>query len=138
MLKKTIKYEDFDGNEYEEDFYFNLTQAELLDWELSEDGGLDALTQRIIKAKNVPKIVEMFKTLIDKAYGVKSADGKRFMKTKEALDDFKATNAYSWLFMKLASDDKFAVEFIKGIVPSEIRAKMNEDSNVSKLPTPNS
>lgn len=137
MYKKTIKYEDFDGNEREEDFYFNLTEAELLDWELSSEGGLDALIDRVIKTKNIPVLMDIFKDVISRSYGVKSLDGKKFEKSPEILSDFRATNAYSWLFMKMAADADFALEFIRNIVPGKIRSKMDEDSNVTKLPSKN-
>lgn len=135
MYKKTIKYEDFDGNEREEDFYFNISEAELLDWELSNDGGLDALIGKIIQTKNVPMLMNIFKDVIARSYGEKSLDGKRFTKSPEILENFKSTNAYSWLFMELATNTEFAIEFIKNIVPGKIRAKMNEDTNVTAIPT---
>lgn len=117
MLKKTIKYTDYEGVERIEDFYFNINKAELAEMELSTKGGMVKRIERIVAAKDNKEIVEIFKEFILKAYGVKSADGKRFIKSQEVLDEFTQSEAYSELFMELATDDKAAAEFINAIVP---------------------
>lgn len=120
MIKKTITYTDFDGEKRTETHWFNLTKAEILEMELLTVGGMEQLIQKIIEAKDVPSLVKLFKKLIHKSYGVKSADGKRFIKSHEALQEFTETNAYSELFMELATDSDAASEFIKGIIPADI------------------
>lgn len=119
MLSKKIKYLDFNGNEREEEFLFNLTQAEVMEMELSETGGLAESIKKVIAAQDAPKIIKIFKELILKAYGEKSADGKMFMKSEELSRNFSYTNAYSKLFMELATDDQAAAAFVNGIVPSD-------------------
>ena len=127
MLKKTIKYEDYNGIEREEDFYFNLTKAELMEMEMSTTGGLAEMIQNIVKAQDAPAIIKVFKDLVLKAYGEKSADGKRFMKVNEAgvplSIAFSQTEAYSQLFMELATDAEAAANFVNGIVPKDIEQK---------------
>lgn len=122
MLKKTIKYTDYNGTEREEDFYFNLTKAEIMEMEMSTTGGFAEMIQNIVKAQDAPSIIKIFKDLILKAYGEKSADGKRFMKVNESGIPlnvaFSQTEAYSQLFMELATDADKASEFINGIVPA--------------------
>ncbi len=138
MLKKTVKYTDFDGNERTEDFYFNLTKAELMELELSVEGGLQKQIDKIIASQSVPEIVKIFKTLVLKAYGEKSDDGRRFMKTDEITQAFKETQAYSDIFMELSTDDKEAAAFIQGIIPDDYtltdeeieKAKQNEKIKV--------
>lgn len=120
MLKKTITYNDFNGNEYTEDFYFNLTKAEILEMEMSTEGGMAEMIQRIAAAKNAPEIIKVFKEMILKAYGVKSPDGKRFIKSEKISEEFSQTEAYSKLFMELATDDVKAAEFVNGIVPADM------------------
>lgn len=117
MLKKRIKYTDYDGNEREEDFYFNLSKAELVELELTTEGGLEQMIQKITDTRDMPKLIELFKRLILMSYGEKSENGKRFIKSKELSDAFAQTEAYSELFMELATDDKAASEFVNGIVP---------------------
>lgn len=117
MLKKTIKYVDFDGNEREEDFYFNLTKAECMEMELSTTGGMERFINKIIAEKDNKKIVEMFKDIILRSYGEKSLDGKRFMKSPEISAGFAATEAYSELFMELSSDSEAAARFVNAIIP---------------------
>ena len=126
MLKKTIKYTDYNGQEREEDFYFDLSSAEITEMELSEQGGLTSLIQKMIATQDTPSLIKMFKLLILKAYGEKSADGRRFIKSPELATAFSQTPAYSILFMELVTDDKAAAAFVNGIVPKELSEKQNE------------
>ena len=123
MLKKTITYTDYNGTERTEDFYFNLTKAELTEMELGTTGGLSEMIQNIVKAQDIPSIIKIFKDLILKAYGEKSADGKRFIKVNDAgvplANAFAETEAYSQLFMELATDADAAAKFVNGIVPKD-------------------
>lgn len=120
MLKKTITYTDYNGVERTEPFYFNLTKAELMEMEMSTAGGLVEMMTAVVNAKDAAAIVKIFKDLVLKAYGEKSADGKRFMKSDEIRASFEQTEAYSILFMELATDDKAAADFINGIVPADM------------------
>lgn len=117
MLKKTITYTDYNGSERTEDFYFNLSKAEVMEMEMSTSGGLAGMIQRIVAAQDAPAIIKIFKDLILKAYGVKSPDGKRFIKSEELSTEFSQTEAYSILFMELSTDADAASEFVTGIVP---------------------
>ena len=118
MLKKTFTYTDFNGVERTEDHYFNLSKAELMEMELSTTGGLAEMINKIVAAQDAPAIVKIFKDLVLKAYGQKSADGRRFIKSKELSDEFSQTEAYSQLFMELATDADAAAAFVNGIVPA--------------------
>ena len=120
MLKKNIKYVDYDGNARAEDFYFNLNKAEVIELQLGTVGGLTKTLEKIVQEKDASRIIEYFKTIILKAYGEKSADGRRFIKSQELRDAFEQTEAYSELFMELASDAKMAAEFINGVLPKEV------------------
>lgn len=117
MHKETIKYTDFDGVEITEDFYFNLTEAEVLEKELGITGGYTERLKKIVAAKDAPTIIAEFKSLILDSYGVK--EGKRFRKSKELAEEFSQTNAYSTLFMKLAFDDEAGAKFVNGIMPKK-------------------
>lgn len=132
MYKETVKYTDYDGNEREEDFYFNFTKAELMEMQLSADGGLEKYIQTIISAKDSKKILEMFKEIVIKAYGVKSPDGRRFIKNDEVRAEFIETEAYSELFTRLAMDDKAASAFINGIVP-KIEPQDKKPANIASI-----
>lgn len=118
MLKKTMTYTDYAGNERTEDFYFNLTKAELTEMELSHTGGLIQFLEKIIAEQDAPKILAMFKDLILRAYGEKSPDGKRFIKSAELREAFTQTEAYSMLFMEMFEDADAAVNFVNGIIPN--------------------
>lgn len=120
MHKETITYTDYDGNERTENFYFNLNQAELTEMDLSTSGGMKKMLERIISEQDSRKIVEIFKEIICKSYGVKSPDGRRFIKSQEVLDDFVQTEAYNQLFMKLATDAQVAAQFMNDIIPQEV------------------
>lgn len=119
MIKKTITYIDYNDNERTEDFYFNLSKAELTEMELTETGGLVNLINRIIAEQDNKAIIKMFKDLVIKAHGVKSADGRKFVKNENTREDFTQTEAYSEIFMELATDADAAAVFVKGILPKE-------------------
>ena len=118
MLKKTITYKDYNGVERTEDFMFNLTKAEILEMQLTKDGGMDAAIKKIVDAKDAPEIMKVFKDLILKSYGIVSDDGRRFIKSKEISESFAQTEAFSMLFMELATDTDAASAFVNGIVPA--------------------
>lgn len=117
MLKKTMTYTDYDGNQRTEDFYFNLSKAEVAEMQMSAAGGLDKMINRIISEQDGKRIIELFKDLVLRSYGKKSDDGKRFIKSKELAEEFSQTEAYSDLFMELATDSEAAAAFVNGIVP---------------------
>ncbi len=117
MLPITKKYIDFNGVEREETFYFNLTKAELTEWELGVTGGLSQMVEKITAAKDVPALAKLFKDIVLKAYGVKSDDGRRFIKSDELTTEFTQTQAYSDIYMELAQDDQKAAAFINSIIP---------------------
>lgn len=134
MFKKTISYEDYNGVKRTEDFYFHFSKAEIVEMQLSTVGGLDATIKRIVAANNEPEIIKYFKDLVLKAYGEKSADGRRFMKSPEISRAFSETEAYSVLFMELATDAKAAAEFVNGLLPADVReqAKIEADKFVAE------
>ena len=118
MLKKTITYTDYNGAERTEDFYFNLSKAEVMEMEMSTSGGIAEMITRIVAEQDAPAIIKIFKELVLKAYGQKSPDGKRFIKSEEMATAFSQTEAYSQLFMELATDADAAAKFVNGIIPS--------------------
>lgn len=124
MLKKKIKYTDYNGVEREEEFLFNLSKAELMEMQMSTNGGLDEMIAALVKTQNMPEIIRIFKEIILKAYGEKSLDGKRFIKVDEkgnALSvAFSQTEAFSNLFMELATDSKAAASFVNGVIPKDM------------------
>lgn len=120
MIKKTITYTDYNNIERTEDFYFNLTKHEITKMELSIEGGLAERIQRIVAAQNTPAIIEVFEDLIKRSYGVKTPDGRGFVKRAEDLEAFMATEAYSQLFMELATDADAAAKFVNGVVPADM------------------
>lgn len=134
MIKKTIKFEDFDGNQREEDFYFNLTQAELTNLVASVDGGLDKKMERIMQRRSAPEIMSTIREFIKASYGVKSPNGRNFLKSEEIYSDFESTEAYSTLFMELCTDGGAAADFIRGIVPKDVRDRL-EEVDTSGTPT---
>ena len=123
MLKKTITYTDYNGVERTEDSYFNLTKAEINEMNLSTPGGLEKMIHDITAAMDIPKIAAIFKDLIVRSYGIKSADGRRFIKSKELSEEFLQTEAYSVLYMEILGDEtgNAANAFISGILPSDIK-----------------
>lgn len=125
MLKKTITYQDLDGNELTEDFYFNLSKAELTMLRYSETGGLDTFIKNIVATRDGKRLMELFRKLILDSYGERGLDGKRFVKSKEISDAFSQTDAFTNLFMELVTDDEAAANFVIGILPSDMAAQID-------------
>lgn len=124
MITKPITYTDFNGVERTEEFFFHLNKAELIEMQLSVHGGLDAMIKRIVNTTNEPELIKMFKELILKSYGEPSPDGRRFVKIAtdghRLADDFAQTEAYSVLFMELATNADAAAKFVNGITPADM------------------
>ena len=128
MIKKTMTYTDYNGLERTEDFHFNLSKAEVLEWETSISGGLSEFIKKVSNTQDGPALMELFKKLITKSYGEKSADGKRFMKIDPATgrplyEAFCETEAFSQLYMELATNAEKAAEFVNGILPANMGDK---------------
>jgi hypothetical protein len=138
MLKKTITYTDFNGDEVSEDFFFHLSKAELVELELSYEGGLTEQIRRIAAAEDGKAIIAEFKKIILGSYGQRSPDGRRFIKNQTLRDEFESTEAYSTLFMELVTDADKAAEFVQGVIPKDLAeeaAKAVEPaSNVVEIP----
>jgi hypothetical protein len=134
MLKRNIKYTDYNGVERNEEFLFNLTKAELMEMEMGTKGGLAEMIQNVVNAGEASEIIKIFKDIILKAYGEKSIDGKRFIKVNDAgvplSIGFSQTEAFSTLFMELATDADAAANFIKGIIPADIEIT---DEQIKKI-----
>lgn len=126
MLKKTITYTDFNEEEVSEDFFFHLTEAELVELEMGHTGGLSEALKRIIASEDNGAIIDEFKNIILSAYGVRSADGKRFIKNDTTRSEFASTRAYSTLFMELVTNTEAAVEFVNSIVPKGLAARAEQ------------
>jgi len=124
MYKKTITYTDYDDNKRTEDFYFNLNKAEIMEMEMGTSGGMQRMLEKIIAEQDTKRIIDMFKEIIVKAYGEKDSTGKRFLKIDDngrpLYHNFIQTEAYSDLFMELATDADAATRFVNGIVPQDI------------------
>lgn len=134
MYKITETYTDYDDNQRTEDFYFNYSEAELADLQFSVSGGLAGMIDKIIKTNDMPKLVELFRELIQKAYGEKSNDGRRFMKSPELTKEFTETVAYSQIYMRLATDSKAAQEFINKVIPKSMKDKMQQANQQNVVP----
>lgn len=124
MLKRTITYENYDGIEITEDIYFNLTKSELALWESSEDGGLSQRLQKIINSKSGKDIMRMFYDIVMQAYGEKTPDGRRFVKSQELSKAFSETSAFDILFSDLLSDPEKALAFVRQILPADLLANV--------------
>ena len=130
MLKKTITYMDYNDVERTEDFYFNLSKAEILEMELSTEGGLQRMIEKIVAAQDMPALSKYFKQIILMSYGEKSPDGKRFIKNDKLREEFSQTEAFSQLYVELATDDQMAADFVNGIIPREVAAEAKEELSV--------
>lgn len=137
MYKITETFPDFNGDTRTEDFYFNFMESELTHMQFKTKGGLAGTIQKIVATKDTPGLIDIFEELLQKSYGEKTADGRGFKKSKELLEDFMATQAYSQIYMRLATDNKAAQDFINHVVPKSMQdaAKAQQNAQVAQLPT---
>lgn len=131
MYKMGRTYEDFDGNQRTEDFYFNLTKAEVTELETSMNGGLSTLLEKIVKENDQQKIIEYFKKMVLMAYGEKSLDGRIFLKNDKIREEFACSAAYSDIFMELATNADVAAEFVNGIIPKDLRPQDHKKADMN-------
>ena len=134
MLSKVITYTDYNGDERTDTCYFNLNKAELMEMELGTTGGYTAYLKRISDARDIPTLAAIFKDLILRSYGVKSDDGKRFIKSQELRDAFEQTEAYSELYMELATNTESAIAFINGVIPKKLAEEVEKASKDGRIP----
>lgn len=125
MFKKTITYKDFNDVERTEDFFFNLTEAEVIEWMTTNSSAtLDDILTTMRRSNDVAGILGAAKDLIYRAYGEKSADGRRFVKTPEIKANFMETNAYSVLFMEMMTNADAAADFLNAVIPKELAGRI--------------
>jgi hypothetical protein len=133
VLKKTITYEDFNGETVSEDFFFHLSKAELVELELSHEGGLSESLKRIVDAEDGKGIIQEFKNIILTAYGKRSDDGRRFIKNQAMREEFESTEAYSALFIELVTNTDAAIEFVNGVIPAGMAEEANKLATVTPI-----
>jgi hypothetical protein len=126
MLKKTITFFDYNEKPCTEDFFFNLTTAELAEMELSTPGGMEVMLKKIIASNDGAAIIEVFQNLLSKSYGKKSEDGRRFSKKPEYWEEFLEIGAYDVLFVQLVTDANAASEFVNGLLPTNLVERASE------------
>lgn len=136
MLKRDITYEDYNGETVTETFYFNLTKTEIVGLEVGYKEGLEAAIKRIVAAEDRAALITEFQKIVLLAYGVKSEDGKRFMKSDQLREEFSQTAAYDSLFMELATNDNAAADFINGVIPRDLSAEIQQDKPTVDVPFP--
>lgn len=141
MLKKTIKFTDYFGEERTQDFYFNLNKSELIEMNFTTTGGMQHMLEEIQNTRDNKRIYELFKTIILKAYGEKSPDGLRFMKSQELSEGFSQTEAYNELILEMFNDANAAANFMKAIIPADLakeadKAIENGELKISGEPVP--
>lgn len=136
MLKREITYEDYNGETVTDTFYFNLTKTEIIELEVGYEGGLEAAIQKIIEAKDNKNLIAEFKKIVLAAYGKKSEDGKRFIKSETLREEFAQTAAYDALFMELATSEDAAANFINGIIPKDLVQDKPQIQTVELPPPP--
>lgn len=134
MLSEKIAYTDWKGNPREETWHFNLSDADLTEWELSKSGGLSAMIDKIKETQDVPKLIALYKEVICKTVGKLDADGRRFHQSEEITKEFMETGAYSALYMKLATEDGAGAKFVNGLISDKLRKTLAEDNSITSHP----
>lgn len=132
MLKRQITYKDFNDQDVVEVFYFNISKPELMELEVEYGGGFSQTIQNIIDAEDAKRLIAEFKRIVLLAFGEKSEDGRRFVKSEASRKDFESHAAYIELYMELATDETKAAEFINGVMPADLIEGRDQDKPVTK------
>lgn len=135
MLKRTIKYTNFNDEEVEEVFYFNISKPELIEMEVEYDGGLTGFIKRIVESNSGRDIIMQFKEFILRSYGQRSDDGKRFIKNDQLREEFSQSAAYHVLFMELATSAEKAAEFLMGTLPKDMQGDLEKAIAANAAPS---
>lgn len=135
MIKKTLKYTDYNGVEREDIYHFHLSEAELMEMELTTAGGYAEMLQKIVASNDGPELFKIFKDMLLKSYGVKTPDGRGFEKNDELRRSFENSKAYSELAMQLLKDEKAAVDFFNGVIPADLAAQLDQKEKNQNLAT---
>lgn len=133
MLKHPITYEDYNGETVTEEFYFNITKSELVELEVEHEEGMYAWLTKITKTNDRKNLVAEFKKIILAAYGEKSPDGKRFIKSEKMREEFSQTAAYNALFLQLVSEEDTAAAFVLGIMPKDLAEEIRKDPEAKQM-----
>lgn len=126
MIKREVPYKDFNGIDRKETVYFNLSETELIDMQMSKTGGLDVILRTIIDTNDQVQLYNIFKDLVLKAYGEKSEDGRRFIKSDELRHEFSQTEVYNKLWYGLATNADEASKFVNDLIPEHLSAEINK------------
>lgn len=140
MFTKKITYTDYFGENRTEEFHFNMTKSEVVEWQYSVKGGINRLFDKIVNDGDQPTLVNMIKDLIRRSYGEKSLDGRKFEKKRNGVplfDDFEATPAYDALFMELIQNEKAAADFINGLMPPDLVAQLAKNPDAKLITNAN-
>ena len=133
MFKKTITYTNFNGEEITEDFFFNLSKSEIAKSNFSTAGGIENLLRKLVNEKNIQSLSDLFTDFIGRSYGIRSDDGKFFRKSPEIRADFENSAAYDTLYMELLTSPESAVEFLKGVLPSDLTKDIENNDEIKAL-----
>lgn len=133
MITKTIEYTDFYGNKRSEEFYFHMPKSKIAEMQLSLTGGLETYIKRIINTTDQKRLTSLFKDLILMTYGEISEDGRGFIQNEEVSKNFSYTGAYDVLYMELLNDEKAAADFVKGVLPEDWKAAIDEEEYKQKV-----
>jgi len=127
MIKKTVTYEDFNGEKKTKELWFHFSESEITNEELTTEGGLYNTIRKMTEEQDRIMLAKLFRQIILKSYGEKSADGERFMKSQEIMDNFEHSAAYDALYMELATDTQKVSDFVKGTLPKNLAARVDEE-----------
>jgi hypothetical protein len=138
LLRKVIRYTNFNDEEVEEEFYFHLTKAELVEFQLSvnDEQGMYGHIERIVAEENRPELIKLFKQLLMMSYGKRSEDGRRFTKNDRILEEFESTGAYSAALIEILSSTENAIEFYRGILPNDLTSAEAKEAGIDPRVTP--
>ena len=127
MIKMNVSAETFDGDMVTETLWFHMNKVDLIELQQSEPGGFTDTLQAFMSRKSEDwtmsdkfKLFDFFRTMVNKAYGERSSDGKRFRKSPEILANFKDSIFYDEFVLSLLEDEDKSIKFFNGVMPKSL------------------
>lgn len=120
MVRREIKFTDFNGKSQTEVGYFNINKAELGKLQMRHNGTYLDYLKLLSERKKVEEMYNFVYELILDSYGEKDPEGRKFIKTPEMRTDFEQSLAFSEMIVDLVSNPDDLANFVKGIMPPDL------------------
>lgn len=128
-VKRTITFNDIDGHEVTEEWYFDLGVTDVMDMDIVHEHPDDVAeyVMSIMKNRKTKELLQLWRELLMRAVGKRV--GNRLVKGDDIMVEFRHGGAFEKLFAELIEDPKAGADFFNAIFPANIQAKIEEETS---------